>query len=1100
MIRTNTNGNVRYMVCPGPIFLPSSFGATQDQATNYPIAAAETVTDDSGSTIRVTPYGPSTTAVTTTTTVIGSNGTATTTTTAANASSGATVVTPTPGTTVRTVSVAPGQTQYVATDALGNTTTTLVTGPQLSILSYPVSDKGGQIPISISCTGSLTITGAGSNGAASGVDVGTILIAGVGRPLTTAGVDQFGNAIVVQPVPTTASTSPVLTGTPATGTSAVGPNGANTVIKDTSLESAGADDPTDLFLVVNGQATVDVYDVQSAQTINFFDATPGYYGSIPTTTTPTFAVPVVVANRTGGEIVNTDFPNGVGTLQARGNLGFASSEATPAAVYSRPVVENDYPFVQQHTAIVTGGNAVNILSNASIGNVVAATVQNLVADFGNHPAPGVFAGITGPVVASNLNFVQVGQGLTATGTGSVGLSGLFATVKIGEITNGGVPNGDIRGNIVALNVGNTDIPAIDLIQLGNASIIDSTIYDLDYATYVSLDSALTTGDVFSVAADVPSGGAGALPLSLSQPAGNPIAAGNASDADIRAISITGAGGILSATIGGGSIGPITVSRNGFGVLDTLLTANAAGRVFGITAGGYGIRGTTIDNGGFVGLLSATGNGSDLPVTAFPLDLRPSDSGGAAFDANGSPLSALDDLNIALGGSTSAASPSVANVTDTGVVEDVAVEALYDVSGISAQKLRTGLPLNSTNTLPAPSQANIPVIGTPFANSITTGGAVGAIRVRSLIDGFQVTAGSLGQFTQTGDVNRLGIDVAGSISNLTIHGNLGAIITDPATLGAERDSYIYANGQSSSIGKLTVYGNVYADIFSSKYIGSINIHGDLDGNVTIQGVATSNLALTSMTITGSIAAGSLNIAGAVGTITTGGSLGIAGQSLAIAGPVKKLIVGSAHAANAALALNLTVYGTVGTLTVNGQITGNVHILDDLQSLTVNGNAAHPLAVSGNINVDGTLARATINNGNVASTVTAIGGVGTFTINRGSLLGLAAIQSTLGSIGDVRVVGGAAYGIAGSIVAANGQSLNVSDSGSFGDGTDVATILALSGGTVSIGGNVENNAVLSIAGLLDRLTVGGTVQAGGTVSGHPIKTLSVGTPAAGTVVAT
>ncbi len=1102
VITTNTNGDVRYMIVTGPVFLPSAFGATQDQATVSPIGAAATVIDDSGSTFKVTPYGPTTSTVTTTAVTTNADGSTTTTSTTGNTSSGISVVTPAPGTTTRTNSTGPGETQTTVTDALGNETTTVVTGPQVSVLSYPVSDKGGQIPISVSTAGSMTITGTGSNGAASTLDIGTILISGVGRPLGAGGVDPFGNTTVTQPIPATASTSPITTADPATGTSAVKANGANVVISDASLTSAGSVDPTDLFLLLNGSATINAYSIQSAETINFFQGTVGYYGAVDTTTTPGFAAPVVVANRTAGEIVNTNFPSGIGTLQARGNLGFATPVATAAPVYTRGIVANDYPFVQQHTAINLGGSAINVLSNSSIGNVLATgTIQNLVADFGNHPAAGVFAGITGPVEASSLLFVQIGQGLTSSGTGAVGLSGLFATVKIAEVTNGGVPDGDIRGNIVVANNGNTDTPAIDLIQLGNASIVGSTIYDLDYPEYHSANPAVTVGDVFSVGAQVPSADVARLGLLLSQPAGSPIAAGNASDADINSIRITGAGGILSSTIGGGSIGAVNVSRNGFGVIDATLTANPAGRVFGITAGGYGVRGVDIDNGGYVGPINATGNGSLLPVTAFPLDLRPSDVSGAAFDPfTGNPLSDLNDLNDALGGSVSAATPNVANVTDTGVVEDLLVSALYDVSGIAAQTLRTSLPVASTSVAPTPAQANIPIVGTPFANSITTSGTVGSIRVRGLIDGFQITAGSVGQFTQGGSVNRLGIDVAGSIANLNVRGNLGTIITDPATGDAIPDSYIYANGTSSHIDKLSVAGNLYANVFSSKYIGSINIAGNLDGNVTIQGVSPRNLALTSMTIGGSIASGSLNIAGAVGTITTGGSLGVAGQALAIAGPVKKLVVGSPKsAATNALALDLTVYGNVGQVVVNGRITGSVHVLNDLQSLTVNDGNPADAALSGAITVEGKLTRATINNGNVASAVSAIGGISTFTINRGSLLSTGSISSTLGSIASVRVLGGTAYGIDGSIAAANGQGLNVTTTGSLGDGTDVATIMALTGGTISVAGNVESNATVSIAGLLNSLIVGGTVQAGGTVSGHPIKTVRIGTAPAGTVVA-
>ena len=1110
-IVTHTNGVVRYMVVNGPAFLPEQFGGVEDQAKTYTIGTGATLTDDAGNTVTLTPEGI-------TTTVTGTGGTETQTGTTA---SGTTTTTTVNGTTTTTFSPQPGEEDTLSTTA-GVATLTVTTGPQVSVLTYPVADKGGQILLDVSVangstagstaagttgTGgggaSLLVSATGADGSASEADISQITIAGVGRPLLETGTDQFGNITVTQPIPATASTTPPsTTGTStATGTSGVGAIAAGTVTTTSSLTAAAGTDPTDLFLLIQGSAKVDVLQTNSVEEIGAFAGTNAdpTSGADSTLTVPGDGVPVEIANTTGGELVSVDAP-AVGTISVRGNLGFATPEATPAAVQPRTVVAggNSYPFVQQHTAVeltgetTTAAVAVNINAGGALGNIITSgDIGNVVADAGNHPAAGIFAGIVGPVVANRILFAEVGQGLAPTGTGAVGNSGLFATDVIGEVTNGGVLDGDIRGDIVSLDIGNLTNSAIDHVQLGNASIVESRIYDLDGASYLAAD--YTTGEAFSAASDFPQE---TLGIVLSEVSGDPLV--NATQYDIGPISVGGDGGILGSTILAGSIAPITVGKGGYGVLETTIGGLSAGHIGGISAAGYGVREVDISNGGNVGPINATGNGASIPVTDFPVDVRPSDVSGQIFDRfTGDPLSADNDLNAALGGSTSAAQPNVPTVTQSGVIEDLTVEADGTITGIAAQVVRSSLPVVSTNLAPEPAQANIPIIGTEFDDSLTTSGTVGYVRVRSLIDGLQITAGSIGQFTQTGDVNRLGIDVAGAIGNLTIHGNLGAVITDPTTLGPEADSYIEANGIDGHIDDLTVYGNLYADVFSSKYIKNVTVHGDLDGDLTNEGIATDNLGLGTLTVSGSIANGSLNITGPVGTITTGGSLGTPGQDLTIGGGINRLVVGTGRSGAADLALNLTVNGTVKSLLVNGEITGAVHVTGDLLKLQVNGNIANPAALSGALQVDENLVSATIDNGNVSGDVTANIGIGSFTVNRGSLLTGATLTATLGSIGSVRVIGGITSGIAGSIVAPNGTGLNVTTTGSFGNGSKPSAISALSAGTISIGGNVLPDATVSIVATLDNLFVGGNVLGGATIVAHPATHSRIRGTNAGTV---
>ena len=1103
-IYTRTGGDVRYLRVAGSIFLPIARGSTVDQPANFPIGQGTTFTDDSGNQVTLTPMG-----VTTTNT---SGGIVTN-----NSSSGTTTTT---SGTFRTDTFSPGPgvvVVQVTNSVDGSVTQTITTGPQLSVLAYPIADKGGLIPVSVNSTGSLVISATGTAGPSAQVDIGSVTIAGLGRPIVASGVDQFGNPSLVQLGASGAATANGSGGTTTTTFDTTGATASGTPLNIANVTATATTDPTDLFLSVTGQARINVLDTNSVQTIlgfagsglvtNTGGGTIGA-GSNSTITAPGTAYPVAIANDTGGEMANV-VVNGIGTLQVRGNLGFITPQATPAAVLPRPVITggNAYPFAQQHTGInlnndttATSGSAININAGGAIANVIAApnstgTIVSLVADFNNNPTAGLFAGITGPIEATRLISVQVGQGLADTGTGAVSHGGLYATNKIGRVNNAGILDGDIRGDIVALNINNATFRSIDQISLGSASIIGSKILDLAGPAYLSIP--VTYNDAFSVASDV-----GGYPdLIVERLGGNPITTtGRATQYDFGSINITGYGGILGSTIIAGSVGPITVAAGGYGVLNTRVEGLSGGRIAGITAHGYGIRQVDINNGGYIGLINATDDGTLVPVTNFPIDVRPSDNDQLqGFDPfTGNAITNGNDLNAALGGGTSVRAPVLANVTDTGVVEDLTVEANNDMLGLTAQKVRTRGPVTTIAVQPNTPQANIPVVGVPFASSLAVSGRLGYVRVRELIDGLQIAAGRLDQFDQTGDVNRLGISVAGPINRLTIRGNLGAVITDPATGAPLRDSYIRANGQSGRLNNLTVYGSMYADVLTTGSIGKIDVRGDLSGTITAQGNTARRASLKSLTVAGVIQNGTLNVTGKVGSITTSGGLGGPGQSLTVNGSVDRLTVGASRAPGSVMALDLTVNGTLGTFLVNGRITGSVHVLRDLRSLQVNSDASAPDAVSGAITVDGRLLNARINNGNVANNVTVAGDVGNFTINNGSLAANATLSSTLQSIRNVRVTGGLTSGINGSIVALGGSNLRVTTTGNFGDGTDRAVIAARSAALVSIGGSINNNAAVMINGLLNQLVVGQDIASAGSVTAGHINRSRIGGANNGTVV--
>jgi hypothetical protein len=1026
---TNNGGNIRYMQIGGPVFLPTAFGGVQDEPVTYAVGATATFTDDSGAVYSVTPVGlTATTQVT-------------------NASTGA--------------------------------ITNVSTGTSITAMTYPVLDKGGQVPLTISATnsnggsGSIIINASSLNGPGASVDVGSITISGVGRPITA--------------VTANSSTGVVTTPTDANGNSSIEqavPTGGDPGIPTDGLTT----DPTDEFLSITGPTKFNVLNVVA-------------------TTTVAGNSPVEISNTTRGEVVNLTAP-GLGQLIVDGNLGFATPVATPAAVMPRAIIANGdtYPFVQQHTGVVIGtgflaagssagttGDVVSIQVGGAVGNVQAGgTIQSLIANSaqslgykGATAIPGQFDGIVGPILGTRLLYIDIGQGLLPSGTGGVGLAGIYATGKVGTVTNLGNNDADIRGDIISAEDDSSEI-GIDAITLGNGSIIGSKIYTVADATG-QIPQFNEASDLFQgtlvVTTNATNFGPGSGPYTY----------------DIGPITVSGLGGILGSDIVAGAIAQVTVNQGGFGVLTTEIRGLASGRSGGVTASGYGIRDSEIVGFGYVGPIIASGNGGLVPTTAYPLDIRPSDVPNTVDPYFGVTPNAAIDLNGVLG--TTAAAPNIANVTDTGVIQDDVINGENDFAGIIAQKARTALPVDSPNvTLPTPTVANIPVIGTTFDNSVTFGGVVGGIQIRQATDGFQITAGGLLGLNLSSSVNRVGISVAGAIKALVVRGNFGNFITDPGTGQIVPDSYINAGGPNGTIGVLRVLGNLNANVYATGEIGSILVTGDLLGSVSAYGLH-NGLALGSLHVLGGVRDGSLVLNGSVGSIIVNGTFGTATGALTISGNANLIEVGAGRVdKNADLALALTVTGTLKSLKVIGQITGSVHTGVDLTRLAVTGTGVTPNIVTGNFNVGGRLGTASIINGNVDSDIIVTGEVSSFVINRGSLAESGSLQSLLNSIVSFKTTGGAASGMYGSLIALNGTRQNIDISGNVGDGVNPATISAFSGNSFHIRGNIANNANIGLSSVLNLLRVDGSVLTGATVSAHPLKVEKIAGVNDGTITVT
>src|SRR5690606_19487525 len=119
----------------------------------------------------------------------------------------------------------------------------------------------------------------------------------------------------------------------------------------------------------------------------------------------------------------------------------------------------------------------------------------------------------------------------------------------------------------------------------------------------------------------------------------------------------------------------------------------------------------------------------------------------------------------------------------------------------------------------------------------------------LISNLSVTTGQLGTFKPGTDVFGLDLEVAGAINSIQIKGDLA------------NGSIINASGPSGYIKSLTVNGDMDGSVLAGVSIGTINIKGDLSGDIVILGLGLSDkqLALSKLTLGGDFD-GSLNVTG------------------------------------------------------------------------------------------------------------------------------------------------------------------------------------------------------------------------------------------------
>ncbi len=694
-----------------------------------------------------------------------------------------------------------------------------VFGPQVNLTTYGIRDKGGPVIVAASVTNSF-VSGTvetlfnGTTATLTGQALGlTITANSNGATNSEADISSIG--IEGESSTTIGPAVNATTGLPITDS-----NGEQEL---TTVTPAGLTTLNTLNLIISGSAKVDVMDVVAFQQTS---AAPADVDEIE--------------NNTAGEIVSVSAAT-VGTIFSHGSIGLARSTTPTAIIFTQPSggtqswstatnnptaggagIGNTAPFSDQGFLIATSGDVQNIIADQGIGNVaVAGTIGNVVANADGRLTPGVFSGINGPIVAAGaaattndrILSVSIGQGILFSGTGSFSYAGIYALGNIGTITNNGASQSDIRGDIVSET-------SIDNINLFNGSMINSFVLVMAPQGATGLQSDFGATTVVTTLPIVVSSSS----TSIQSPTST-----------IRQVTIGGTGGILSTTFLGANLGPVVVGKQGFGIFSTVFNTGGNGVIGTVTAGGYGIRSSTFSGGSVIQGINATGNGSQLPVTNFGTDVRPSDlSNNDGFDPfTGFQVDQLDDLNAALG--TSAQAPVVSGSTDTGVLEDDEVLASTSLGNVNAQTIRVSLPAFQQGiSLPLEPAPLIPVAGQTFPMEFSVAGSISSINVRGNIDGLEVTTGRIGSFNQKGSVSRLGISVAGSINSLHIRGNFGQLINDPLTNELIPDSYISATGAAGSIKMLAIDGDLNGNVTATNTIGRMTVGGNVGGSITAQG--------------------------------------------------------------------------------------------------------------------------------------------------------------------------------------------------------------------------------------------------------------------------
>ncbi|MGE5611142.1 MAG: hypothetical protein ACM359_17965 [Bacillota bacterium] len=557
-----------------------------------------------------------------------------------------------------------------------------------------------------------------------------------------------------------------------------------------------------------------------------------------------------IINNTKGELVNIT-AGSVTTIQAE-TIGLARS-STPVAVNSATIRSDAYPFSQQRILVNLSGAAGQILARQALGNISAASIAILKADYdGTHTSTTYDSlmreGIVGPIYTSGeLGDVTIGAGIAPAGNGQGARAGLFAEGRITFVRGN---NADIRGIVAS----NTSIGTIQLINgsLINANIRVGTLVD---AREISLEGRMSHSGGGTINRPVyeiglisiegngtqtgttPPNNGGSTPTPGKKKKQKyvwvnvrgrlqrvPAPAPKKTAAATTPAPTTLSGGIIGTLVTAADIGTVKVSNGGFGIFDSLLGTLGNGVVDQVEADGMGLHDVAIWGGAKVNNIIAKGDGKLVKVTSYSPSVRWSENSQTApfdpftnFEPNGlSDLYAYFKGHSMLADDLSATNPSKDGLTNTGVNSNMSALAQRELGLLQAWRLEANGMGNYVGSV---------YEGFSFANKIRE------IQIANDVSGV-VGSGINGVRILTGDlpVFNVGRDVTGL--RLTVSGRIG-----PLNFGRNVDSTtrIFANGNAGIIDSIKIGGDFAGRITAERKIGTIAIKGKWTGKVYDHGV-------------------------------------------------------------------------------------------------------------------------------------------------------------------------------------------------------------------------------------------------------------------------
>ncbi|MGN6627497.1 MAG: hypothetical protein ACTHLN_12845, partial [Tepidisphaeraceae bacterium] len=408
----------------------------------------------------------------------------------------------------------------------GTTTTVTTESGELGVRYYPMRNGGGVI-LDVTSTTSLTASASGGGE----VDIGKITTASAGSP---AIFSAYFNTTGYAPSGTTTGT-----GSSATHT----------------LTSPQPSVPNVITLA--GSAPINVMNIT---------------GNDITT----------LLNATGGEIASVNAAS-LGYFTAQ-SAGFVRSTIAGEVDLPTNLTSTAFPFNPYSMGLDVTGSAVSIVTRDGLGNVnVGNAIGNVVTNAGHQNAKGALDGIVGAVAGRVVQNVNIGEGVAATGTGSVVGGGIFGIGSTAEIQNVVGENADIRGYIASEG-------KIDNIRLNNGSLLGAKIVTsstIAQAAFTNHQITVNDTEYVEGQSDTPTG-------VLVLPPNIPIA-GTVLDYSLGSINVSGSGGILGTEIAVGDFNQI--NAGGFGIVSSYIAGTATFNPDNaINAGGLGIRASYIDVG------------------------------------------------------------------------------------------------------------------------------------------------------------------------------------------------------------------------------------------------------------------------------------------------------------------------------------------------------------------------------------------------------------------------------------------------------------------------------------------------------------------------